>query len=820
MSAIRQFRSNRESSSNPLTEIWQTYFASGDVMALLISIVLLLMPALALDAAEWPLDLNLTIPVMLISLLFGYFLSRSRYNELYALLVSGLYGVITVLLVAAFSNSLNPIRGIEIVILRSTEWLYDAVTGGINQDSLGISMIVAILFWFFGYNATWHIFRIDRVWRVIIPPGLILLVNMVVYSGEANLDLYLMVFALMSMLLIVRSNLEARAWDWYVNGVRVPTKLRRQFVLVGTVISLIALLLAWGIPSGNLQERLDNFQQFLASDPVRQMAEFWNRLVEPIESEGPATADYYGGDSLNLGGAIQLGDQVIMVIDAPTENRYYWRSRVFERYSNGRWMPSATRRVPDLSPPLDLVIPPGTDAGRILVNQTVTMSSPARLIYAAPQPVSVSIAGRIDLLRTNGNQDDPQSPMNVSVIRPERVVQSGASYTVTSAISTASAFELREAGTNYPDWVISPNASTAGIGARTAELARQIIGNANATNPYDQAKAIESYLRNNIAYNEQIPAPPAGVDPVEWFLFTQQEGYCTYYATSMVAMLRSLGIPSRMAAGFAQGDYDPSSGQYVVRERDAHTWVEVFFPGYGWVEFEPTSAQSPLNRDGDDISNNQDNPSSAPPTLEPTSTPTLAPTFTPQPSATSADSNASAEDTAATMTLTPSPTPTATPVIVPTVPPPVAQSDPSNNSFLSFLLPAIGLAFLIFVSILLFVLVSLFLYWWWELRGMGGLSPISKAYAKLMRYLGLIGFQSRDDETPEERRRRIVRKLPGAERPVSSITRNYTIERYSNRPEGTAESARRNQVADNAMSQARRSILVRWIRRFILFLKD
>jgi len=818
MSAIRQTRRGKQ--SNPFSEIWQTYFASGDVMALLISIVLLLMPALALEAAEWPLDLNLTVPVMLISLLFGYFLSRSRYNELYALLVSGLYGVITVLLVAAFANSVNPIRGIQIVILRSSEWLYDAVTGGINQDNLGISMIVAILFWFFGYNAAWHIFRIDRVWRVIIPPGLILLVNMVVYAGETNLDFYLMAFALMSLLLIVRSNLDAREWDWYVNGVRVPQRLRRQFIVVGTAISLIALVLAWGIPSGNLQERLDNFQRFLASDPVRQMAEFWNRLVEPIESEGPATADYYGGDSLNLGGAIQLGDQVIMVIDAPIDNRYYWRSRVFERYSEGRWMPSATRRVPDLSPPLEIVNPPGTDAGRTILNHTVTMSSPTRLIYTAPQPVSLNIAGRIDLLRTNGDQDDATSPMNVSVIRPERVIQRGESYNATVAISTASAFELREAGTNYPDWVISPNASTAGISARTAELARRIVTDANANNPYDQAKAIETYLRQNMTYNEQIPAPPAGVDPVEWFLFTQQEGYCTYYATSMVAMLRSLGIPARMAAGFAQGDYDPSLGQYVVRERDAHTWVEVFFPGYGWVEFEPTSAQAPLNRDGDDVANNQDNPSAAPPTLAPTSTPTLAPTFTPQPTATSQDNSAAAEDSAPTVTVTPSPTPTATPVIVPTVAPPVAPPDPPDDSFLSFLLPAIGFAFLLFVSILLFVLVSLFLYWWWELRGMGGLSPISKAYTKLMRYLGLIGFQSRDDETPEERRRRIIRKIPQAERPVSAITRNYTVERYSNRPEGTAENARRNQSADNAWSEARQHIVIRWIRRFIPFLKD
>src|SRR5690606_4231739 len=115
---------------------------------------------------------------------------------------------------------------------------------------------------------------------------------------------------------------------------------------------------------------------------------------------------YYGGDSLNLGGAIRLGDQIIMLIDAPVENRYYWRSRVFERYNDGHWQPSATRRVPDLTPPMSIIQPQGGDLGRININQTITMNSPSRLIYTAPQPLSVSVGGRIDLLRTNGDQED------------------------------------------------------------------------------------------------------------------------------------------------------------------------------------------------------------------------------------------------------------------------------------------------------------------------------------------------------------------------------------------------------------------------------
>ena len=79
-------------------------------------------------------------------------------------------------------------------------------------------------------------------------------------------------------------------------------------------------------------------------------------------------------------------------------------------------------------------------------------------------------------------------------------------------------------------------------------------------------------------------------------LFDLKQGYCNYYASAMVVMLRTMGIPARMAAGFAQGTWNHGEQAFVVEERDAHTWVEVYFPGYGWVEFEPTAAQAPLNR--------------------------------------------------------------------------------------------------------------------------------------------------------------------------------------------------------------------------------
>jgi hypothetical protein len=134
------------------------------------------------------------------------------------------------------------------------------------------------------------------------------------------------------------------------------------------------------------------------------------------------------------------------------------------------------------------------------------------------------------------------------------------------------------------------------------------------------------------------------------------------------------------------------------------------------------------------------------------------------------------------------------------------------------LLPALGLVLLIVFLLLLVIAALWMLYWWWEWRGMRGLSPITRAYARLERYLGLIGIKFQPQLTPEERRRETMRELPGAERPVTSITRLYAAERYGPSDRTTSEQAQ--DQADAAWSEARRNILARWRRKFMFWRRD
>jgi hypothetical protein len=122
--------------------------------------------------------------------------------------------------------------------------------------------------------------------------------------------------------------------------------------------------------------------------------------------------------------------------------------------------------------------------------------------------------------------------------------------------------------------------------------ARAVAG--HTENEFDAVMALTKYLQSNFQYSQQLGHVPAGRDPVDWFLFDVKIGYCEQFATAETLMLRSLGIPARLATGYSTGDYDPVLDQSVVREHDAHAWVEVWFAGHGWVPVDPSPGFSAL----------------------------------------------------------------------------------------------------------------------------------------------------------------------------------------------------------------------------------
>ena len=139
-----------------------------------------------------------------------------------------------------------------------------------------------------------------------------------------------------------------------------------------------------------------------------------------------------------------------------------------------------------------------------------------------------------------------------------------------------------------PD-IVSSYLELPAIDRRIPRLAEQIT--VSAANNYDKARAVEEFLRTHFAYTLQLPRNVPH-DPLANFLFERRQGHCEYFASSMAVMLRTLGIPSRVVNGFRTGEFNDLTSQYVVRASNAHSWVEAYFPKYGWVAFDPTPGAS------------------------------------------------------------------------------------------------------------------------------------------------------------------------------------------------------------------------------------
>ena len=171
-----------------------------------------------------------------------------------------------------------------------------------------------------------------------------------------------------------------------------------------------------------------------------------------------------------------------------------------------------------------------------------------------------------------------------------------APYTLYSFVSQATNNELQLAGQEYPTFITDHYLQLPStLPDRVRDLAERITEDADT--PLDKAMAIENYLRNEggFEYSQDIESPPTNADGVDWFLFETKTGYSDYFGSSMTVMLRSVGVPARMAAGYAPGELD-ITGRWTIRDRDSHGWTQAYFPGHGWIDFEPTTAWAALNR--------------------------------------------------------------------------------------------------------------------------------------------------------------------------------------------------------------------------------
>ena len=170
----------------------------------------------------------------------------------------------------------------------------------------------------------------------------------------------------------------------------------------------------------------------------------------------------------------------------------------------------------------------------------------------------------------------------------EESVEPEDGYQMNSFISRATKEDLRAAGTDYGGFIRDHYLQLPeSLPQRVRDLAAEVTRDAET--PLDKAFAVRDYLRGDaFTYSRDIEKPPRGADAVDHFLFEAKEGYGDYFSSAMTVMLRAVGVPARLAAGYAAGEIPEGGGRRAVRDSDSHGWTQVYFPEYGWIDFEPT----------------------------------------------------------------------------------------------------------------------------------------------------------------------------------------------------------------------------------------
>jgi transglutaminase-like putative cysteine protease len=567
---------------------------------LLLIICMLLSVAWSIRTAEWTEGLHILYLVVVVAALAGFFLAKSLFPAGVAHLFSLVYGVAWVaflggnLLASQFTWRE---RFIELGI-RVNDWLWTAMHDGTSDDNLIFVLLLALILWLAGYLSAWYNFRENKAWQSVVPCGLALLWNL--YYASPQLELHLVAYLFFALLVVMHSNLLVRKREWRMARINYSSDIGLAFLRAGVIFSLIVITFAWLAPDVVASQQFSDIGSFL-DEPWLKMQENWSRLFSAVRYYGAVYSNPFG-NSLSLAGPVHLSEATVMDVQSPMGR--YWRAAVYDQYTGSGWLnsdeESVSLRANDSSP---LALP--EYELRQEITQTITTFLPGRtMLFAAAQPRRVDLPAWavVSYVPPVPPEVEPESYMAeteevitpISMLYSRSRMKQGTSYTVISSISGADENTLRAAGDDYPDWILDRYLQLPlELPERVRYLAEGLTWDHD--NAYDKATALESYLRQ-IKYNELIEAPPKGQDGVDYFLFDIREGYCNYYASAMAVMARAIGIPARVAAGYSQGEYNPDTEAYRVREKDAHAWVEVYFPRFGWVEFEPTAAEPRLVR--------------------------------------------------------------------------------------------------------------------------------------------------------------------------------------------------------------------------------
>lgn len=397
-----------------------------------------------------------------------------------------------------------------------------------------------------------------------------------------------------------RSDLRERM-DAFAEGPQRPSvrSIARSAIPAASAIALagcvgIAVFLI--VPAAQSSRFLANMAHLPRSSPVPRQGGLSNPSLgannpsgggDGVDGGQAQTFGYFGfSKTLDTGVRGRPDDTLVMRVRSSMPD--FWRGQSFDVWDGRTWSMSTERtRVLSGGSPIPIAPLPDNPPVRTdeLIQTYFLETSGPNVIFAAARAAQVYI---------------PQAALfqlDDGTLRTGVELEAGSIYTVVSQRPYATPQRLRAAGDTSqtaPETLRLHYATMPIATTRVVGLATQLSKDQPST--YDKVMAIQEWMGQNTKYSVDIPPLPEGTDAVDQFLFVDHVGFCEQIATTLVVMLRSQGIPARLAVGYAAGERNPFTGLYEVRAKDAHAWAEVYFPNVGWQAFDPT-ASVPLSGD-------------------------------------------------------------------------------------------------------------------------------------------------------------------------------------------------------------------------------
>jgi transglutaminase-like putative cysteine protease len=551
----------------------------------------------AIDDAHWVLgDQRLTdfLPwAGAVGVAWGFAAAKLGRGRLVAHGIGALLA--TLFLVVAIGSQLAPgadLLGCFRVTAESILTAYDdlVVKGRATTSEIGhFLLVLGVLVWATGQFAGYTAYAHRRPLSAVVLPGTILIANVAITVRDQFPILVL--FALAALLFLVRLHVadEQRTWARHRiadvgNAVGLSLRSGLTFVGLALLASLVLTSVASSAPLAGAWQGLD-----------QRLIDAGSELARLFPAGGPGTR--LGGASFGAAVTVEgvwTSDDtaVLSIATEPGSPQLKWRAATYDRLVGNRWTRIDTVDVPVAAGQPLLAgtsdAPPAGVATRDVSFVVRGVSGSPGILVAPGTPLTVDRPSRVTLVQRNGETWFGGTRVDGGAIYSATASIPVTDETVADALT---ANRLRAAGMDYPPDLLAVytdlEPGTAGQDVRA--LLSTILEAARPGNPYDTARAIESYLSTSgfFHYDTDVRDVNCGGRGIADCFAVSRRGYCEHFATTMVVMLRIQGIPSRLVEGYLPAVRD-SAGVETIRRSQAHAWVEAWFPGFGWIDFDPT----------------------------------------------------------------------------------------------------------------------------------------------------------------------------------------------------------------------------------------